>query len=176
MWRKLSEMTADNEACESSWSPSRSTLAKLIEDRRDLIAEVERLREALGRAIKLAEEWGDVLPSNTYMLGVLAPLKALAAHDPGQQPDSDAQDEGDSMDRDVKEAWDWACYTRASSSRSRVFLDAVELLRGAQTHLLDGDNSNWRRKLDAFVRSCGCESEEISTPQPIDAEGQEKQP
>jgi hypothetical protein len=28
-----------------------------------------------------------------------------------------------------------------------------DLLKGAQTHLLDGDNSIWRGKLDAFVAS-----------------------
>ena len=28
---------------------------------------------------------------------------------------------------------------------------ALDLLRGAQTHLLDGDNSIWRRQLDLFV-------------------------
>lgn len=63
------------------------------------------------------------------------------------------------MDNEVKEAWDWANYTRENSGRSRAFLQAVELLRGAQTHLLDGDNSRWRRKLDAFLNSCGCTSE-----------------
>lgn len=29
--------------------------------------------------------------------------------------------------------------------------EAVDLLRGAQTHLLDGDNSIWRQRLDRFL-------------------------
>lgn len=33
--------------------------------------------------------------------------------------------------------------------------EALELLRGAQTHLLDGDNSLWRGKLDQFVKEHG---------------------
>ena len=61
---------------------------------------------------------------------------------------------------DIKDAWDWANYTKENSGKSRAFLEAVDLLRGAQTHLLDGDNSKWRKQLDAFVGQCAG-SEEI---------------
>lgn len=49
MWRELSEMETDDCACAPTWftGPQNAT-AKAIRDRRDLIAEVERLREALG--------------------------------------------------------------------------------------------------------------------------------
>lgn len=33
------------------------------------------------------------------------------------------------------------------------FDEALDLLLGAQTHLLDGDNSIWRNKLDDFILS-----------------------
>lgn len=39
--------------------------------------------------------------------------------------------------------------------------EALELLRGAQTHLLDGDNSIWRGKLDRFVKAYGGANEAL---------------
>jgi len=74
------------------------------------------------------------------------------------------------MDLEVKEAWDWANYTHVNSGHSRAFLRAVKLLRGAQTHLLDGDNSIWRRQLDTFLNSCGCESESSDSASPVTTE------
>jgi hypothetical protein len=68
------------------------------------------------------------------------------------------------MATDTKNAWDWAHYSKANSGHSRAFLEAVDLLRGAQTHLLDGDNSLWRKRLDAFLRQCAG-SEEIAASQ-----------
>lgn len=64
-------------------------------------------------------------------------------------------------DVNVKEAWDLACYKREHSNVARAFIEAVDLLRGAQTHLLDGDNSAWRQRLDKFLDGCGCESERV---------------
>lgn len=48
MWRELSEMETDDCACAPTWftGPQNAT-AKAIRDRRDLIAEIERLRAAL---------------------------------------------------------------------------------------------------------------------------------
>ena len=68
------------------------------------------------------------------------------------------------MTTEVKKAWDWFNYSKANSGHARAFLEAVDLLRGAQTHLLDGDNSIWRKKLDAFLRQCAG-SEEIAASQ-----------
>lgn len=98
MWRELSAMKADNEACAPTWfTGPPSTTAKAIRDRRDLIAEVERLRaalESLWPALALDLRYAgpdddmDALRSRVDTV-----LEALAQH-PGQQPDSYARDEG----------------------------------------------------------------------------------
>ena len=44
-------------------------------------------------------------------------------------------------------------YVRTLIERQAAELEqARNLLRGAQTHLLDGDNSIWRSQVDEFVR------------------------
>ena len=46
-----------------------------------------------------------------------------------------------------------SAYVRALIERQAAELEqARNLLRGAQTHLLDGDNSIWRSQVDEFVR------------------------
>ena len=67
---------AKRKAAHDGWLGPQAA-ARVTRERDALAAQVAGLRGALSEAIALAEEWGDVQPSNTYMLGVLAPLKAL---------------------------------------------------------------------------------------------------
>jgi hypothetical protein len=59
-------------------------------------------------------------------------------------------------DQPDETTWPGHCWAGAIRDREwmLVWMDqALDLLQGAQTHLLDGDNSMWRKRLDAFVRS-----------------------